>query len=465
MLNDILRRTKEERMNLKNRIESNFDSYLEDLISICKIPSVIDTPVDGAPFGQAIRDALEKVVLLAAKMGFDTFVDPEGYYAYADIGDGEEMIGILGHLDVVPVGDLEMWDSDPFDPVIKDGNLYGRGTQDDKGPTMAALYAVKALIDENIYINKRIRFIFGTDEESLWRGIIKYQEKETMPDYGFSPDSKFPLIYAEKGLLQCKLKAKNNTAVRLAGGDAFNAVPSKMIYTGDESEKTKAELDKLGFEAKLEDKQLTVVGKAVHAQVPETGINAISRFAMAFKNAGFSTVATDFLAEVIAEDCFAEKIFGVCEDEMSGKLKFNVGKIELNDDEEVICLDIRIPVTADKEEVVAKLSKIAEEHGLEYEEFDYLRSIYVPKDSKLIKSLMASYQKVTGDMQSEPESSGGATYARAMDNCVAFGAIFPGEAKTEHQPNEYTPLETMKRATLVYAEAIVSFLEEEDMLV
>ncbi len=446
-------------MNLKTRIESNFDSYIQDLITVCKIPSVIADSEEGAPFGRPIRDALEKVAELTRGMGFETYVDPEGYYAYADIGEGDEMIGVLGHLDVVPVGDLEMWNTDPFDPVIKDGNIYGRGTQDDKGPTMAALYAVKALLDEGVKLNKKIRFIFGTDEETLWRGIIKYQEKETMPDYGFSPDSKFPLIYAEKGLLQCKLRAPISTDIRFSGGDAFNAVPSKMIYEGAESSKIKEELDKLNFEAKLEGEKLTVVGKAVHAQVPETGINAITRFAMAFKNAGFSSVSTNFLAEVIGEDCFATKIVGNLEDEMSGKLKFNVGKIELNDEEEVICLDIRIPVTADKDEVVAKLSKSAKEYGLEYEEFDYLRSIYVPKDSKLVKSLMASYQKVTGDMESEPESSGGATYARAMDNCVAYGAIFPGEAKTEHQPNEYTPLDTMKRATLVYAEALLSFLD------
>ncbi len=447
-------------MNLKGRVEGNFDDYLKDLISLCKIPSVIsEEAVEGAPFGQPIRDALEKAAELTTKMGFRTYIDPEGYYAYADIGEGEEMIGVLGHLDVVPVGDLEMWNSDPFDPVIKDGNLYGRGTQDDKGPTVAALYAVKALLDEGVKINKTIRFIFGTDEESLWRGILKYQEKERMPDYGFSPDSKFPLIYAEKGLLQCKLKAPSKTDIRLSGGDAFNAVPSKMIYKDSSVDKIKAELDKLSFDAKLEGDELTVMGKAVHAQVPETGINAISRFAMAFKNAGFSTISTDFIANVIGEDCFAEKIFGNLEDEMSGKLKFNIGKIKIDSEEEEICLDIRIPVTADKDEVVKKLSEAASENGLKYEEFDYLRSIYVPKDSKLITSLMKSYQKVTGDMESEPESSGGATYARAMDNCVAYGAIFPGEAKTEHQPNEYTPLDTMKRATLVYAEALLAFLE------
>ncbi len=414
----------------------------------------------GAPFGKDIRDALEKAMELAAKIGFKTYIDPEGYYAYADIGEGDETIGILGHMDVVPQGDLNMWKSEPFEPVIKDGHLYGRGSSDDKGPVVASLYAIKALLDEGVVLNKKIRVILGTDEETLWRGIAKYQEKEEMPDYGFSPDSMFPLIYAEKGLLQCHLKAPISTDMRFKGGDALNAVPSLMIYEGKESKAAKEELDKLSFEAKLEGDKLTVMGKAVHAQVPETGFNAISRFAMAMKNAGYSSTSIDFIANVIGEDCFAEKIFGITEDEMSGKLKFNIGKIDVNDEEEVIGIDIRIPVTVNKDEMVDTLSKVAKENNMTYEEFDYLRSIYVPKDSKLIKTLMGAYQKVTGDMESEPKSSGGATYARAMDNCVAFGAIFPGEAKTEHQPNERVSLESMKKATLVYAEALLAFMEK-----
>ena len=142
------------------------------------------------------------------------------------------MLGIVGHLDVVPPGKLSDWLRDPFDPAEKDGTLYGRGSQDDKGPVVASLFAVKALLDAGVKFNKRVRFIFGADEETLWRCINRYKEKEETPTMGFSPDARFPLIYAEKGLLQFTLEGKNQTDLRFSGGSAFNAVPDAMFYDG-----------------------------------------------------------------------------------------------------------------------------------------------------------------------------------------------------------------------------------------
>lgn len=136
-----------------------------------------------------------------------------GYYGYAEVGEGEEIIGILGHIDVVPPGNLDLWNYNPFYPVVENGKLYGRGSQDDKGPILTALYAVKALMNLGIVFNKRIRFIFGTDEENLWRDMKEYIKKEERPNIGFSPDSVFPVIYAEKGLLQFILECKNDSGI------------------------------------------------------------------------------------------------------------------------------------------------------------------------------------------------------------------------------------------------------------
>ena len=172
------------------------------LIELVRIPSVCDEGGGGYPFGEAIDQALRKALQIAGELGFRTQYGEGGYYGYAEIGEGTEMLGILGHLDVVPPGKLKDWDRDPFDPVEKDGMLYGRGTQDDKGPMLASLFAVKALMDAGVKFNKRVRFIFGTDEETLWRCINRYKENEEMPGMGFSPDSRFPVTYAEKGLLQ-----------------------------------------------------------------------------------------------------------------------------------------------------------------------------------------------------------------------------------------------------------------------
>ncbi len=198
-----------------------------------RIPSVCEEGAGGYPFGEAVDQALRYALQIAGDLGFRTHYGDGGYYGYAEIGEGAELLGVLGHLDVVPPGKLEDWHAGPFDPVEKDGNLYGRGTQDDKGPLLAALFAVKALMDAGVKFNKRVRFIFGTDEETLWRCINRYKENEELPGMGFSPDARFPLIFAEKGLLQLHLEGANRSGLHIAGGSAFNAVPDTMLYEGE----------------------------------------------------------------------------------------------------------------------------------------------------------------------------------------------------------------------------------------
>ncbi|MEH7108830.1 M20 family metallopeptidase [Bacillus sp. JJ1764] len=435
---------------LKN-IETDFHQALKELIAI---PSVIDETDENFPFGKNIDLALRKTLELCSQLGFTTFYDPQGYYGYAEIGQGKEMVGVLGHLDVVPAGSLDDWNTSPFEAVIKDGNMYGRGTQDDKGPTLAALFAVKALMNLGIEFDKRVRFIFGTDEETLWRCMNRYCKIEEIPSMGFAPDSTFPLVYAEKGLLQLNLEGSNDSGLQLKAGNAFNAVPDAARYAGGKLPEVKAALTEMGYAFEETEDEIVVLGKAVHAQVAEKGINAITRLLLALKQVGYSSKVIEFVSDMLQEDPFAVKIFGECEDEASGKLKFNIGKIDLNEEIERLSIDIRIPVTADKQEMVGLLSEAAAKYGLEYKEFDYLRSIYVPKDHFLIKTLMKVYQEVTNDFASQPISSGGATYARAMENFVAFGAIFPNQAKTEHQPNEHIDLDLMFNAMEIYARAI-----------
>ncbi|WP_099190837.1 M20 family metallopeptidase [Tepidibacter mesophilus] len=445
--------------NIKEKIELNFNDFVADLQSLIKIPSVYEEDNSNYPFGKNIDDALKQMLSIAEKLGFKTYYDPNGYYGYAEYGSGEEMVGVLGHIDVVPAGDLKKWNTNPFYPVIVDGKLFGRGTQDDKGPTLAAMYAFKAILDSNATINKKIRFIYGTDEENLWKGINEYNKKEKIPDYGFTPDASFPLIYAEKGLLQVDLVAKNDTDIRLKGGDAYNSVPSNISYESKDSCKLEEALKELDFEYKREDNNITIIGKSVHAKDSEKGINAITRLLIAMDKIGLKSKAIDFVVDNIMEDAFATKIFGECADEASGNLKFNIGKICIDEEKEVLNIDIRIPVTVEKDFVVRRLNEVAQKYGFVIEENDYLRSIYTPLDSQLVKTLMESYVEVTGDTKSQPISSGGATYARAMDNCVAFGPAFPYTKETEHQPNEYVELDEIKTAIEVYSSALVKLLK------
>lgn len=437
------------------KLEENFIEFLRNLDRLITIPSYYQEDKSIYPFGENIQKVLEEMLNICKELGFKTYIDPEGYYGYAEVGKGDKLVGVLGHLDVVPPGNLEKWDNPPFSPVIKDGKYYGRGSQDDKGPTLAAIYALKTLLDSGLKLNYRVRFIFGTDEENLWRDMPKYIEKEEMPTIGFTPDSKFPLIYSEKGLLQCKLVGKNESGMIFKGGDAFNSVPSSMIVPKDEE--LKRVLTELNYEFEEKENDIEIIGKSVHAQVAETGINAINRYMHALTLLGKESKSGKFISENLIGFDFAEPIFGLIKDEHSGELKFNVGKIEFTENEEILGIDMRIPVTYDKEEIVKTLSKKAKEYGFEYRQHDYLKSIYVPLDSELITTLMSAYQGVTGDMESQPVASGGATYARAMENCVAFGCVLPNRPKTEHQPNEYIVLDDMKQAMKIYIKAFEKF--------
>ncbi len=432
---------------MKQKINAVFESYIDDLKELIAIPSVYEEDCE-FPFGKNIQLSLEKMIEISKKLGFETYIDPDGYYGYAQIGSGE-LFGVLGHLDVVPAGDLEMWNTDPFELVRKDGKIYGRGTQDDKGPTLLSMYALKLLLDSGYKLSKKVRFIFGTDEESLWRGIAVYEKKEEMPKMGFSPDSQFPLIYAEKGLLQCKLTTKSSGLV-FSGGDAYNSVPSKIKYTLDNKEQFMANLDKYGFEYS---DNLEVLGKAVHAQKADQGVNAIVRTFIAMQELYPNSNAIKFVCETFNEDANAKAIFGDVCDSHSGKLMFNLGKFHFDLNKEELNIDVRIPVTYEKEEIVNKIKEIASKYELEYEEYDWLRSIYVPTDSTLIVKLMEAYTEVTNDNESKPMTSGGATYARAMDNCVAFGSVLANSPKTEHQVNEYVIEEDLKIAMEIYIKA------------
>ncbi len=429
--------------------------FIEKLMESLAIPSLMNVGEDGTLFGKEIQRCLEETIKLAEELGFKTFIDKEGYYGYAEIGKGEELVGVLGHLDVVPPGDLSKWNTNPFVPTIKDGKLYARGAQDDKGPTIAALFACKALMNTGHEFNRRVRFIFGTDEENLWRGIAKYVEREEIPTMAFTPDGAFPIVYAEKGLFQYFIKGENKLGLELTLGDAMNSVPSIAKYDGNKLTEVKAELDKLGFKYNDFNNYIEVVGESVHSKDAHKGTNAIIRLLIAMKNAGFVSEEISFLTDVIGEDAHGTNIFGVLEDEPTGRITINVGKIDFKRGESEIGIDIRFPVVAtNKEEVTNMLSESVKSYSLVLEEYDYLRPVYMPLDCELVENLLDIYQEISGDTETRPIASGGATYSRAMENCVAFGPNFPNRPKTEHQPNEFIELEYMKKAMTMYGEAI-----------
>ena len=442
---------------IKNIVNENSREMVESIKAAVRINSVMDedTATESMPFGKGVDDALRKTLEIAESLGFKT-VYKDGYYGYAEVGEGEELIGILGHIDVVPVGDESKWKIPPFSATEEDGYIYGRGTQDDKGPTIAAMYAVKALLEAGVKFGKRVRFIIGGDEENLWRCIAKYTENgEEIPSMGFTPDSSFPVTNAEKSLVQFYLRGKGSKEISLNISGALNAVPGVANYTGKLADKLAEKLDELKFEYEKDGESVTVIGKRVHSASADKGVNAIERLCKALYEIGVEEDIVRFVAEL--SDSVGSKILPNCIDDVSGTLTFNLGELIINENESVLGYDSRIPVKYTIEDLENAVKEKAANYGLEFEEFDRLKSLYVSADSKLIKTLVSVYEQETG-LEGTPMSSGGATYAKALDNCVAFGAMFPFDEKTEHQENERVNIKNLTKATEIYALTVYKLL-------
>jgi succinyl-diaminopimelate desuccinylase len=471
-------------MTLEHTIENQKNEIIEAVQSIVKIKSVEEEPKGDMPFGQGVQEALSHTLDLCDRLGFRT-KNIDNYAGYAEIGEGDELIGILAHLDVVPEGDLESWDYSPYAAEIHDGKIFGRGTIDDKGPAIAGIYAMKALLDSDLTLNKRIRIIFGTNEESGWGGINYYLKREEIPSIAFTPDADFPVIHGEMGILLFNILETFETQVddngikilEIKGGNALYMVPDYAEARLVENKPFKHILDtfkkehgiQMDYQQHDEHVVVSVEGKSAHGSHPEKGVNAIS-YLMKFLSLidlqiGDLSNFVRFYAEHIALDYNGENIGCDLSDEVSGQLIFNVGTIEVTPEQGTIGVNIRYPITLDDQIVYEGMEQTIEtspfnmNQHITIEKLEHLQPIYLPEDSHLIETLMTVYKKHTGD-DAQPKVIGGGTYARSMDNAVAFGPLFPGREGVEHQANEYIYIEDLIKATKIYADALKRLAED-----
>lgn len=433
-------------------IKKNSLKSLKRLIAIPSINTTQNNELAYPPFGREIDRVLKETLKISETLGMETYYDPEGYYGFAEYGEGDETVGVLCHLDVVSEGDREKWQSPPFELTERKGALYGRGVQDDKGPTIAALYALKSVIDAGETFNKKIRFIFGTDEETLWRCMRMYKKHETLPDFGFVPDGSFPLTYAEKGLLQVRLTGPGAAKMKVKCGQSVNVVPDYAEYTSGNIEELAATFNNMHIPYKIEEGKIIVHGKTAHASVAHEGKNAISILAKGLVAVQPHPVIS-LIAEKIGLETNGESLFGEVIKDRTGELTLNVGKLEINDSYSELVLDIRLPVSYNKDEIEEKLKNVAALYGMSYHILDYLPSFHIPVESQLVQTLWSIYRDKTGDT-TVPNTSGGVSFARAMPNFVAFGARFPEVKSTAHQENESMTIENFYKSMSIYAETI-----------
>lgn len=451
-------------MKLNEQIQAHMAEEIAALQGLLRIRSVENCGENGTVFGQGAQDCLDYCLELSRQLGFRA-QDVDRYCGYAEYGSGEELIIVLGHLDVVPEG--EGWTHPPYGAEIVDGKLYARGATDDKGPMMAALYALSAIRACGIPLKRRIRILFGINEETGSECVKHYvQSGQELPVMGFTPDGNFPIINGEKGIAIAEYThslAQTTRSIRsFAGGTAFNMVPANAgaILNWPEAERGAVcamaadgiQITDVGDGLKIE-----AAGVSAHGSTPEKGVNAIVRLAAFLANLPLDSDSAQFarfVAEHYAQGTCGEALGIALEDTVSGSMVVNLGTARTESGVVTLCVNLRCPVTFGETDFHPALTASMAAGRFAETAFRFEDALYMPPETPLIQKLQAVYERQTGQ-KAELLCIGGGTYAKSMPNTVAFGPIFPGEPCTEHEPDEYITLENLRRCTELFAAAMV----------
>ena len=454
-------------------VDAMKDELIADLRRWIAIPSVQGAPAENAPFGENNRKMLDMALADARRYGFETR-DVDGYAGDVSLGGGAQTMGMLCHLDVVPAGDG--WKHDPWGGEMEDGRIYGRGTMDDKGPALCALYAMRAVRDAGVPLKDGVRLILGCDEETGMSDMRYYASKLKMPDYGFSPDAEFPVINIEKGGL-------NMLISRVTGGEGDAELPVHSLYAGERPNVVPAvavaevglvgiTLDELSrrvreiagqnnFNLSCEGAgegraKITARGVSAHASTPQLGVNAAGMLLIALRDlsaGGGSREAIAMLADRIGMEGDGRSLGIFCEDEISGPLTCNLGILRYDGVELSAHLDIRYPICADEAAMLGQAAMAVSPARMAVTRLDGRKPHHIPAEHKIVRGLLKVYHDVTGN-DAYAFAIGGGTYSRMMPNTVAFGLNFPGDTDTCHMPDEYIDIEKMMLSVRIFAHAI-----------
>lgn len=420
------------------RIEKLLESYKDDIIShiikLISFESILDNP-------KACEDALAYVLDLGETLGMTTGITPEKDAGFVEMGQGDEEVGILVHVDVVGTGDRDRWDSPPFEGKIKEGYLFGRGVVDDKGPVIMSLYAMKALLEEGTAINKRIRLIVGTSEESTWTDIDHYKSAFDLPDYGFSPDGEFPIYNIEKGYADVEIifrEEKLSKLSALESGDSPNTIPGKATIEY------------------LDGTRNEYIGKAVHSSEPWYGENAISLLAQGeIKGKKLSDLQfIKFLADNFLKDYGATLAI---DDGLPNHKGLFVGKtiasptiIKLTKEELFLNINVRTKYGTTGAMISSAFEKAGDKYGFTFQIKEVLEAIMVNEKLPFLKHMNRIYEE--SGRKGGFHVANGTSYAKAMDNFVCWGPVFPEEPSSAHEENERLSIPKMMEATRLYSE-------------
>lgn len=467
-------------MNLdyKKLAQAKKDDILKDLDELIAIDSSedLDNASSEYPVGPGPVKAMKKFLSFAERDGFHV-KNVDNYAGRVDYGEGDQRLGIIGHMDVVPAGDG--WVTDPFKMIIKDGKIIGRGSADDKGPSLAAYYGMLLLKEAGFKPKKKIDFIVGTNEETDWVGINYYLKHEPIPDQVFSPDAEYPIINGEQGIYTLTLTFKENNEKgqlsldKFTAGIAENVTPQKAYATvsGKSLTEMRTAYDKFLKENKLEGEfkvngdsaEIELTGQGAHASAPQVGRNAatfLGLFLSDFEFEGRDKNFLNFLAKVEHEDFKGKKLGVFHHDDLMGDLSSAPSVFEYDGQKAILKDNIRYPQGTDPDKMVKQVNeKFGDILTASYKSFE--EPHYVPGNDPLVKTLLKVYEHQTGKKGHEVVIGGG-TYGRLFKHGVAFGAQPEDAPMVMHQANEYMKVDDLIDSIAIYAEAIYELTKDAE---
>ena len=451
-------------MELHNYVTAMQDKLITCLQENLRIPSVQGDAAPGAPYGVEVRSSLDHVLNAARELGFRT-ENVDGHLGWCEYGEGEEMIAVLGHLDVVPAGDG--WTVDPYGGEVSDGRIWGRGTTDDKGPTIASLFALAALRDSGLPIRRRIRLLFGCNEETGSADVKHYlAQGGEVPVMGFTPDGEYPVINGEKGIINVTFGASYSQngplqLLSIEGGTAPNVVPAYACAKIGCSPLSAARLSDLKakglhFTPTEYGLLLEADGVSAHGSTPGLGENAIGRLLLALDTLPFCDELAEkihFLATHLGMETDGTSAGIALSDAVSGGLTLNLGTLTADEGHMSMKINYRYPVTFSYDDCGPKFNDTFRDAGFVVENEVHKAKLYIPEDSELVQSLLRVYRQETG-LDGSAKCIGGGTYAKTLPNTLAFGPIFPGDEVREHKPDEYITIENLMKNAQIIASAM-----------
>ncbi len=450
-------------IDIDNILAKHKDKLIDNLKTLVSFNSVVSKQEPDAPFGSINKACLLKALEIAKEDYGLEVKNLDSYCGFAQIGHGKDIIGIVTHLDVVPAGNG--WTTPPFEATIKNNKIYGRGTSDDKGATVACMLALHIIKKANIPLHKRIRLIMGCAEEVGALDMKYYLQKEKDFTIGFTPDGNFPCVHGEKGHITAVFNVYQTHILDISGGTATNACADKCTI-----KVVNNSFDKHKLKEFLKERQLTVeikeqedgtiihtTGLGSHASTPELGKNAITFLMHGLKYAQFNDYFVDYYCSHFNLNSDGKLLGMACKDKY-GTLTCVNGTIEMKQNNISFSVDIRVPVTFNTEEKITKLLS-NQTDKVKIEIINFEKSLYFDPEQPIVNKLLTAYQTVSKDYDSKPLVLGGGTYAKSFHNCIAYGCSFPKENNHIHEADEFVSIDELLLQVKFYIAGILALLD------